>query len=199
MSVVRRWVEFPHRHARQTGFTLFELIIVIVLVGLLFTAAWWRLLPLRGDAEAAHVATTIGTLRSALGLEITERIVEDSMDSVAELEHMNPMQLLAQAPGNYLGEVAPAAQPEIERGNWYFDPASGELRYRVRFPRYLERSTPSGPVDLAWRIDLSYRDVDGNGRFEAGEDVLRSIDLRALDNPGWPDANRNIPEVMQDS
>lgn len=197
MWVVRRSVDAAPASGNQSGFTLLELVIVIILVVLLFLTATWRLLPLRGDAEAAHVATTIGALRSALGLAVTERIVEESLDSAIELDSSNPMALLSQTPSNYIGEIEPDADSAIEAGRWYFDPAERLLHYRVRFPQYLEDPSIEPPVDLSWRVRLNYRDSDENGAFDAGVDSLRGIGLEALDNPGWPDPEENIPEAVE--
>lgn len=194
-----RWVEPSLPTGRQSGFTLLELVLVVILVVLLFMTAWWRLMPLRGDAEAAHVATTIGSLRSALGLETAERIVESSVEKAVELEGSNPMNLLAQAPGNYLGEVNPADSADIEPGSWYFEPASGELRYRVRFPEYLTGGSLDAPSDLAWRIRVDFIDSDGDGNFQPEVDALQSVRLEALDNPGWGDPSRNIPARLEEA
>lgn len=189
---MRRWVERRHPGRAARGFTLLELVIVIILVVILFLTATWRLLPLRGDAEAAHVATTIGTLRSNLGLVVAERIVKDSLASAARLDGANPMSLLAQPPGNYIGERSPDSEKEISGGSWYFDPNTDQLRYRVRFPQYLEDATAHGPVDLSWTVRLGYRDNNGDGRYQPDEDSLQGINLAALDNPGWapPDPAR---------
>ncbi len=192
-----RWADGATAPGDQSGFTLFELIIVIVLVGLLFLIASWRLLPLRGDAEAAHVATTVGALRSALGLEVTERIVEDSLDSAAELDRTNPMPLLAEVPGRYIGEVESAQEADIPPGSWYFERTSGQLRYRVRFPQYLAGPKREGPVELSWQVRLRYLDRDDDGRYEPNADSLRGIALEAMDNPRWPDPEDNIPEALE--
>ncbi|MEE4303610.1 MAG: prepilin-type N-terminal cleavage/methylation domain-containing protein [Wenzhouxiangella sp.] len=183
----------------QCGFTLFELIIVIVLVGLLFLIASWRLLPLRGDAEAAHVATTIGALRSALGLEVTERILEGSLESAAELDRANPMNLLAQVPARYLGEVPSAQGADIPPGSWYYDRSIRQLRYRLRFPQYLAHPPYDTPVELSWQVRLRYVDNDGDGRYNAQADSLRGIALEAMNNPQWPDPEEHIPEVLENS
>lgn len=197
MSVVPRWVERPSVASDHSGFTLFELIIVVVLVGLLFLIASWRLLPMRGDAEAAHVATTVGALRSALGLEVTERIVHDSVDSAAELEGANPIPLLGRAPTNYIGEVDSADRADIPTGSWYFDRATRQLRYRVRFPRYLAEPAVDRPVDLSWEVGLRYLDRDDDGDYDPRVDSLRGIVFEAIDNPEWPDPVQHIPETPE--
>lgn len=179
------------------GFTLFELIIVIVLIGLLFATAWWRLMPLRGDAEAAHVKTTIGTLRSALGLEVSERLVKRQAEHASLLNGSNPMHLLASVPGNYLGEFEAIDRVDIPPGNWYFLSATGQLRYRVRFPRYLLPEGLEPPVDLAWKIRLRFHDNNENGRFDAATDVMKHIELEALHHATWARPEANAPELLE--
>lgn len=194
---MQRWAEVGTPPSDQSGFTLFELILVIVLVGLLFLIASWRLLPLRGDAEAAHVAATVGALRSALGLEVAERIVEDSLESAAELDRGNPMELLAQLPARYIGEVPSARGADIPAGSWYYDRSTRQLRYRVRFPQYLAHPPHDEPVELSWQVRLRYLDNDGDERYNAQADSLRGIALVAMDNPQWPDPEDNTPEVLE--
>lgn len=183
MSAVRRWAEPGPGPRDQSGFTLLELVIVIALVCLLFLTAWWRLMPLRGSAEAAHVATTVGTLRSALGLHVAERIVNDSPAAVAELDGSNPMKLLQQRPGNYLGEF-PSAGPRIAAGSWFFETRTGRLGYRLRFPQYLV-GTPPEPVDLYWRIRVRFNDRNDNGVLDAGTDSVRAVELETLHAERW--------------
>ena len=123
---MRRWAEPGRTSANQSGFTLLELIIVITLVIAAVPDRLVALMPLRGSAEAAHVATTVGTLRSALGMHVAERIVTDSLDAVAELDGGNPMQLLEQPPASYIGEVETSGA-DIPPGSWFFETQPGRL------------------------------------------------------------------------
>jgi type II secretory pathway pseudopilin PulG len=194
MWVVPRWAD-PRPDKRQSGFTLLELVIVIILVIVLFLTAWWRLLPLRGDAEAAHVASTIGALRSALGLHVAETVVEDSLQAIADLEHGNPVPLLAQPPADYAGEHTEPENAEIPPGSWYFQPLVGELRYRVRYPQYLAGvASPADerPIELSWQVRLSYRENNGKGSESAASDAIEGIRLVALDNPQWIDREESL-------
>ncbi len=165
----------------QHGFTLLELVIVITLISLLFLTAWNRLMPLRGDAEAAHVASVIGNLRSALGLATAERVVTEGMHALESLREINPMTLLNEAPDTYIG----ANPAETAPGNWYFDAETRELHYRVRYPQYLE-GQPQPPVDLSWQVIL-----------DAEDNKPKSIRLRALHAQRWPGDSRPMREIRE--
>lgn len=173
----------------QRGFSLLELVIVVILVALLFLFAFDRLMPLRGHAEGTQVASVIGALRSALGMEVAERIVDEGPESIAELQGANPMTLLQQRPVRYLGERSGSDNREIPEGAWYFDPDQGVLRYRVRFPQYLE-GEPDPPVELSWQVRLQFEDEGGNGRYDPDTDALRGVTLAPLDDHQWPDLPR---------
>lgn len=180
-----RWAELTRPAPRsQRGFTLLELIIVIVLVVLLFLVAYDRLLPLRGQAEAAHVASTIGTIRSSLGLTVAQRVLEDGVSGLPEIAGGNPMNLLGSTPNNYMGEIESADDEQIPRGNWYFERATGKLGYRVRYPQYL--LPPSNEtVLLTWRVIISFTDNNDNGEYDPDIDAAHGIELRALHDRTW--------------
>lgn len=189
MSVVPRSADShpvdrrPHRPtADQRGFSLLELVVVIILVIILFLVAFDRLLPLRGDAEAAHVARIVGALRSAVGMEAASRVTRDGLPALAELEGINPMGLLQEWPDRYIGEVEGGDDREIPPGAWYFDRESDALAYRVRYPEYLEGEA-SAPVELRWRVELQITG-EGEDRRPSG------LRLAPLDAHRWPNQPR---------
>jgi hypothetical protein len=171
-------------YSKHEGFSLLELVIVIILVVLLFTVAMNRLAPLRGDAEAAHVATVIGSLRSAIGMEAASRVVRDGLRGLAGLEGINPMTLLQEVPEQYVGVRDAGRSDEIPTGSWYFDEANGLLVYRVRFPQYLEGS-PQAPVELRWQVQLQFEDLSESGAFDPEQDRVRGLGLRSLHEHRW--------------
>ena len=136
------------------------MMVAITLVVLLYVTMLDRLLPMRGDAEAANVATIAGALRSALGLEVADRLVRGDLDTVAELDGANPMRFLAEQPENYLGEVNGVDPANLPPGNWYFDDASDELVYLVRYTDYFRTELP-GPARMVFRVRLVYNERDG--------------------------------------
>jgi len=168
----------------QAGFSLLELVIVIILVIVLFLVAFNRLLPLRGEAEAAHVATVIGGLRSAIGLAAADRVVRDGLPALMELENSNPMRLLQEWPDRYIGAVDQPDPRGIPNGAWFFDRHTNTLGYRVRFPQYLE-GEPDGPVDLNWRIEVLFDDLNGNGQLDPPVDRIHGLRLAPQHDQAW--------------
>lgn len=156
------------------GFTLWELMVVVALVVFLFAAAIENLLPLRGDAERAAVLTTVGTLRSAVGLEVSRRVLDGNGSSLASLDGANPMAFLAIPPASYAGTVDGGALEQTPRGAWVFVTDSGTLFYRVRYPEYFEGDFQS-PPGIRFRVHV-YRSDRGS---------ITGVDLVQLDDAAW--------------
>lgn len=116
---------------RQRGFTLFELVVVVSIVGVLGMVVLDRMRFYQEAAEKAAMEQTLGILRSAMHLQIADRLLRGGVKEVTALAQANPMDWLAQQPRNYLGvRFAPKAG-EIAGGNWYFDLKDRQLVYVV--------------------------------------------------------------------
>lgn len=114
------------RHCR--GFTLFELIVVISLVGVLATVAFSRFRGLQEEAEAAAVEANVAAIRAALLIRSTELAAGNRWLEMTSLRRQNPFLLLESPPGNYAGESNESWTP----GNWYYVPAEAAILYAVR-------------------------------------------------------------------
>ena len=164
------------RNNRDEGFTLLELVMVIILISILGLFVMDRVWSLRVAAERAAVAQVTGNIRSALGLEVARYALENRLDELARLDGSNPVRLLAQAPADYRGETT---GEEADAG-WFYDPASKTLGYRARYP---ENAGENG-APLRWQIRLIYQDRDGNRRFDATRDAIEGLDLVRLPPAG---------------
>lgn len=171
----------PDRLVR--GFSLLELVVVIVIVSILLTVAISRLLALQVDAERVAMETVAGTLRSAVGIKVAEHIVRQDIAGLKDLEGSNPMDRLAELPGNYLGELDGPDPSRLEDGNWYFDTRSRVLVYLVRNKGFF--TSELGGSRAGFAIRLVYADTNRNGVFDPGVDSIEGLRLVAVAPYAW--------------
>lgn len=169
---------------RQAGFSLLELVVVIVIICVLLVIAISRLLALQVDAERVSMQTVLGTLRSAIGMHVAEHIVRDKVGELATLAGTNPMDRLAELPSNYLGVLDGVSPAGLENGNWYFDKRDGVLVYLARNKGYFA-SPLQDPPRVRFAIQLVYADANGNGAFDRGVDRIEGLRLSALEAYRW--------------
>lgn len=171
--------------ARGAGFSLLELVIVVALIAILWLVAIDRILRLRIDAERVAMLQVLGGLRSALGLEVAERVVRRGLASVVELQGSNPMALLAETPHNYAGELDAPDPASVPPGSWYYDRRSRLLVYRVRHPEAFEGGPAQGPPRARFRVEVVWRDRDGDGRLDPGVDGIGGVRLAPVEPYRW--------------
>ena len=168
------------------GFTLIELMVVVIAVGIMAGFALDRLLPLVGRAQRVAFLQVEGQLKSALLLEAADRITHGESSTLPQLTSVNPMSLLLDPPSNYIGALAWPDPDKIAGHTWYYDEHGKCLVYRVgKFTRFKALKGPDNRIEF--RVDFAYRDRNGDGKFEAGRDEfdgLRLVPLYAFD---WPD------------
>jgi general secretion pathway protein G len=137
------------------GFSLLELVVVIIIISLLIALALERLWPLQVDAERVAMEQVAGSLRSALGIRVAELLLKDDQAGLRALEGSNPMDRLSEVPRNYRGVLRGADPATVEGGNWYFDAANGMLVYRVRNADYF-RSPAGTPAQARFAVRVYY-------------------------------------------
>lgn len=168
------------------GFTLLELVIVIVIIGVLAGFLLDRVLPLIGQAERVAFQQVRAQVQSALLLEAAERIARGESGSLGELAGANPMSLLLQPPGNYLGERSSPRIDDLPRASWHFDTRDGRLVYRPG--RQAEIETLEGPDDrIELAVSFAYRDRNGDGRFQPSVDNFDGLRLAPIYPFRWLD------------
>lgn len=164
---------------QQKGFTLFEIVVVVLLIGILMTFAIDRMLRLQIAAERVSVQQVIAALQSAVNLEAAELVVSKGLNSIRTFENSNPMNYLTDLPYNYIGEMSDNISHENHTNSWYFDAQQHTLVYIVKNVSYFETSV-SGTPRIRLQVVPVYKDND-HGR--AGK--IRGITIKSLDTYSW--------------
>lgn len=180
----------------QHGFTLLELVVVIVVISILGLFAIDRIFALRIAAEQASVKQVVGTIKSALGLEVAQLALDGKMSSVAKLNKSNPIALLSQKPNNYIGEKTDKDKI-VEPGAWYFDKKQKALVYNVRYSENFITSLKGLPR-IRHRIKLVYNDRNKNNRFDARYDGIGGLDLLPVEKFSWNINTQNLPVIARE-
>ena len=116
---------------KQTGFTLLELGLAAVILGIAAAVLLERLVYYQEVVEKLHMELTARALKSALRMEIANDLMAGRRISVERLVQENPMEWLGQKPANYAGERTKLGPDRLQQGNWYFDRDHKELVYLV--------------------------------------------------------------------
>jgi hypothetical protein len=171
------------RNFRATGFTLFELILVIALVAVFSGVLLGRFRMYQEAAEKAAMEQTAGAIRSALNIQMAALIARGRADEIPRLAALNPVTLLAEKPRNYAGEYYDVTGSDIAPGSWYYDLKNKELVYLVdRGAHFLPDK--DGRKCVRYRVDLVYNDDLPRGRNSAGVDV-GGITFREIEPYVW--------------
>lgn len=184
---VRRENQDPGGRGRITrcgGFSLLELVVVIVIISVLLVLAISRLLALMVDAERVTMETVAGTLRSSIGMKVAESIVKSKVPELQAFEGSNPMALLAETPRNYLGELDGPDPARLEDGNWYFDKRDKTLVYLVRNKGFFTGGQAQ-PPRARFAVRVVYSDRNGNGVFDKGADEIEGLRLGPMEPYSW--------------
>lgn len=117
------------------------------------------------QAESTAVHLTLNQLRAALVIKGAEVRLAGGEADYTDWTGLNPMSLLETPISSYDG-LCEGGTPDT--GRWCFDTKQheGQLRYRPSQSITLERESVKGSGMLAWRVELEYTDLNGNGRLD---------------------------------
>lgn len=156
---------------------------MIILIGILLMTAVNRLMPWLDEAERVAVLSVESQLKNTLVMEAAKRIVRGDYAGIAELEQVNPMSLLLEAPENYIG-VSGSDPSQIPERRWYFDPRSGRLIYRTGEP-YTRELRGKHREHPQFEVKVVYQDRDADGVFNASKDELFGVRLLRIAGTDW--------------
>jgi len=120
---------FWETHRRQSGFTLIELVIIIIIVGILASVAIPRLFSVTEEAETATVANMVSSLESAMSIYTARQYLRAN-----SIEVHNPFDDLSNIPANYNGPVDPVDQLNTPDGTWSWRSSANWIVYNPRAP-----------------------------------------------------------------
>lgn len=163
---------------------LLELVVIVILILIFITVAIHQILRLRVAAERVAVMQMVGSLRTAISIELMHLVLHGTPADIAAMNHADPMLYLQQLPPNFEVLKKPVPPAQLQPYRWYYEPKSGILIYRVGNAEYLDTPLPS-PPRIRFQLQVRYKDVNGNHHYDPGIDGLQGVDLVALEPYKW--------------
>lgn len=168
----------------NNGFSLLELVVVIVLIIVFIGLALDQLLKWRETAEQASITQHIASLRSALKLQVSSYYAQGNIKKITELVGTNPMTMAVILPDNYLGSYQNPDLAVLPQGHWFFNTSHKTLIYKLRYPENFHSNLP-GISRIRLKILLVYADKNFNQQFNPGIDQIEGVRLTKLDEYSW--------------
>ncbi|MDO9317488.1 MAG: hypothetical protein Q7V56_04730 [Gammaproteobacteria bacterium] len=111
------------------GFSIFELILYLLISSIIFSISMRRFEQYPADAERANFLSIVGQIKAAVMLQMMNGIAGGKFEEMRTLEKSNPMDLMLETPTNYTGAFSLVDEVSLPRRTWYFDSYNGQLVY----------------------------------------------------------------------
>ncbi len=169
---------------RCDGFSLLEIIVVVIIVSILFTLALSYLFKWRIAAERTSFKKLTSEMNSAIKLEVTAHYARGRLQDIVKLVGSNPLNYAIEKPNGYVGEKTTPNLLELNPGDWVYDTSKKLLIYRVRYPEHFSTKL-AGIKRIELKISLIYTDSNKNSKFNLGVDGIEGLRLVSTENYAW--------------
>ncbi len=167
-----------------SGFSLLEIIVVVIIVSILFTFALSHLFKWRITAERSSFKKLTSEMSGALKLEVSSHYAKGRLQDIVKLLGSNPLNYAIEKPQHYIGEKTTPNLTELNPGDWVYDTSKKILIYRVRYPEHFSTKLP-GIKRIELKISLLYTDIDKNSKFNLGVDAIEGLRLVSTEPYAW--------------
>lgn len=161
--------------AGQAGFSLFESVIVLIVLAVLLGVLLERLHYYQQRAEQVTVQLTVASLRSALQVRLMQARLEGRAQDVHALLSQNPFDWLERKPPNYAGAVDAAGAALVEKGYWYFDLDTGSIVFLLNNHNFLAQTDSPNVKFRVKSSRLDKKNVKPAGAFSDGNVTLEQV------------------------
>jgi len=166
------------------GFSLLEIIVVVVIISILFALALNHLFSWRITAEKTSINKLTSEMREALKLEVASHYAKGRMQDIVTLVGSNPLNYTIEKPGSYVGERKAPDIQSINPGDWVYDTSKNLLIYRVKYPDYFTTKL-TGIKRIELKVSLIFADIDKNSRFNKSVDKIEGLRLISTELYDW--------------
>ncbi len=184
---------FPSRK-HSAGFSLFELVVFIISVAIIYATAVNRFSRFPEAAERANFLAVTAQIQTGVSLETMLGVAAGSSQNMSRYEGANPIDMLLSPPSNYLGAIDYNDTSDLPRRSWYFDLRSSELVYLINESQnvyFLVDGVQVPTNEIRFRIAVNYRYVHRQTGVEISE-----IDARNSEDSQEEDYRRRFGGVL---
>ena len=170
---------------RQRGFSLFELVAVVVVIAILALVLLKFGTDYAEEAEKTAMEQVLSSTRAALHLRVAGMIAHNQYDAIPRLAEQNPMDWMSDKPPIYAGTIYGVAPRELApTRSWYYDSRAKELVYRAQRTRHLLMPR-NAENEIRFKIYVEQGTLPGGEEFAKPLRGMRRAEIAAVEPYQW--------------